>query len=183
MYTSTNSRINEKWFLKNKKLHSIFKNYPANTQFSNFNDTFSLNQMDNSLYQQCFLQVVTETVYNYPVTFFSEKTSKPLLNKRPFVILGPPRSLENLRVLGFRTFSDYWSEDYDNLTDLESRMLAVVDIIEWVSSQSIATLQSLCIQMQDVLNYNFTYYVNEFKNKELTKFEEACIKNLNPRYD
>jgi len=183
LYTSTNTRINEKWLIKNNHLREIVECYPADLKFKNFEDNFSINGMDNLLYQSCFLQVVTETVYNYPVTFFSEKTSKPLLNKRPFVIIGPPGSLENLRVLGFRTFSDYWCEDYDNITDLESRMLAVVDIIEWVSSKSIAALQSLCIQMSDVLNYNFNYYVNDFKKNQLKQFEEACIKNLQPRYD
>ncbi len=131
--------------------------------------------MDNLLYQSCFLQVVTETVYNYPVPFFSEKTCKPLLNKRPFVIVGPAGSLANLRNLGFKTFSDYWSEDYDNQTNLESRILAVVDIIEWVCSQSIETLQSLCVEMSDVLNYNYNYYVHDFKKTQLRLFEEACI--------
>ena len=183
LYTSTNSRINDKWFLKNKKLQSIVNNYPASTQFRNFNDTFSHDQMDNSFYQQCFLQVVTETVFMYPVTFFSEKTAKPLLNKRPFVIIGPTRSLSNIRSLGFKTFSDFWSEDYDNISDAELRITAVVDIIEWVCTQSLNDLRSLCVEMQDVLNYNFNYYVNDFKKTQLSQFEAACIKNLQPRYD
>jgi hypothetical protein len=183
LYTSTNTRINEKWVIKNDQLRETVDSYPANLKFKNFIDRYSTNQMDNELYQQCFLQVVTETVYNYPVAFFSEKTAKPLLNKRPFVILGPVGSLLALQELGFKTFSAYWSEEYDKITDLESRMLAVVDIMEWVCAQSVDDLQSLCTKMEDVLNYNFNYYVNEFKNKELTKFEQACIENLKPRYD
>ena len=27
------------------------------------------------------------------------------------------------------------------------------------------------------------YYINDFKSSELSKFEKACIDNLNPRYD
>ena len=183
LYTLTDTRINEKWLIKNDQLREIVNSYPANLKFKNFIDRYSTNQMDNDLYQQCFLHVVTETVYVYPTSFFSEKTAKPLLNKRPFVIIGPVGSLKTLKSLGFNTFSNFWSEDYDTIIDPESRMLAVLDIIEWVSDQSIHDLRLLCIRMQDVLNYNFTYYINEFKNKELTKFEEACIKNLKPRYD
>lgn len=183
LYTSPSTRINEKWVIKDNRLREIVDGYPSDSKFKNFKDNFTIAGMDNLLYQSCFLQVVTETVYNYPVTFFSEKTAKPLLNKRPFVILGPVGSLLALQELGFKTFSAYWSEEYDKITDLESRMLAVVDIIEWVSTQSIATLQSLCIKMQDVLNYNFNYYVNDFKQNQLIHFEEACIKNLEPRYD
>jgi hypothetical protein len=183
LYTSTNNRVNDKWLIKDHLVREIVNKYPSDLKFKNFKDSFTINGMDNLLYQSCFLQVVTETVYNYPVTFFSEKTAKPFLNKRPFVILGPVGSLLALQELGFKTFSDFWSEEYDKITDIESRMLAVVDIIEWVSTQSITTLQSICIKMEDVLNYNFNYYVNDFKQNQLKHFEEACIKNLEPRYD
>ena len=139
--------------------------------------------MDNALYQQSFLHVVTETVFNYPMFFPSEKTAKPLLNKRPFVMVGPPGSLKNLKSIGFKTFSDFWSEDYDTIADPELRIMAIVDIIEWVCAQSVDDLQSLCVRMKDVLNYNFTYYVNEFEISQLIKLEQACIENLKPRYD
>jgi hypothetical protein len=127
--------------------------------------------------------VVTETVFNYPLSCFSEKTAKPLLNKRPFVMIGPIGSLDNLRSMGFKTFSSFWSEEYDTIADPESRILAVVDIIEWVCLQSINDIRSLCVDMQDVLNYNFDYYVNEFQNNQLLAFEKDCIDNLKPRYD
>lgn len=180
---STHTRINDKWFVHNTQLQNAVNNFPSDTKFRNFVDSYTHNRMDNELYQQCFLQVVTETVYNYPVTFFSEKTAKPLLNKRPFVIIGPVGSLEMIRSLGFRTFSDFWSEDYDNITDLETRILAVSDIIEWIANQTIDDLRLLCIRMQTVLNYNFAHYVNKFKNNELQKFGKSCIENLKPRYD
>lgn len=183
LHTSTRTRINDKWAINNTPLQNIVNSFPANTQFRNFNNTFSHNQMDNALYQQCFLQVITETVCVYPVTFFSEKTAKPLLNKRPFVMIGPVGSLSNLRSLGFKTFSDFWSEEYDTIDRADLRITAVVDIIEWVCAQSIDELQSLCVEMEDVLNYNFNYYVNDFKKNQLSRFEDECIKNLQPRYD
>jgi hypothetical protein len=183
LHTSTHTRINDKWAINNTLLRNIVNNYPANTKFRNFNNTFSHNQMDNALYQQCFLQVITETVCVYPVTFFSEKTAKPLLNKRPFVMIGPAGSLSNLRSLGFKTFSDFWSEEYDTIDKADVRITAVVDIIEWVCTRSINELQSLCVGMEDVLNYNFNYYVNDFKKNQLGRFEDECIKNLQPRYD
>lgn len=183
MYTSTATRINEKWLIQNKHLRNIFDRYPPDKKFKNFEDIYSHNGMDNGLYQQCFLQVVTETVYNYPVTFFSEKTAKPILNKRPFVIVGPAGSLANLRSLGFKTFDKFWNENYDSIIDPEQRLTAVVDLIEWTCTLSIDDLQSLCVEMQDVLNYNFNYYVNDFRKKELNKLKQFCIDNLKPRYD
>jgi hypothetical protein len=59
----------------------------------------------------------------------------------------------------------------------------VVAIVETVCGYSIQELQSLCVKMEDVLNYNFNYCVNELENIELQKFEQACIENLKSRYD
>lgn len=183
LQTSTDTRINEKWVVNDDRLRDIVKKFPTDTKFLNFNDTYSTNKMDNALYQQSFLQVVTETVFYYPVTFFSEKTSKPILNKRPFVIVGPVGSLASLRSLGFKTFSDYWNEEYDTIEDPSKRLIAIVDIIEWVCNQPIEDIRSLCKDMESVLNYNFNYYTSKFKHNELQKFELACINNLKPRYD
>lgn len=183
LHTSTGTRINDKWLVKNNQLTQILDNFRSDEKFLNFVDDFSARSTNRRLFQQCFLQVVTETTYNYPVPFFSEKTSKPILNKRPFVIVGPVGSLANLRSIGFKTFSNFWNEDYDNILDPGARLTAIADLIESVCSKSINELQNLCIEMSDVLNYNFNYYVNDFKKTQLSQFEAACIKNLQPRYD
>jgi hypothetical protein len=176
-------RINDKVLLRNNQLKKIIEEFPSQQNFKNFEDLYSTVGMDNALYQQAFLQVVSETVCNYPSTYISEKTIKPILNKRPFVIVGPAGSLARLQSLGFKTFSDFWDETYDVIDSFEDRITAVVDIVETVCGYSIQELQSLCVKMEDVLNYNFNYCVNELKNIELQQFEQACIENLKPRYD
>lgn len=181
--THNGTRINDKWLIKNGNVKNAVNQFPADSKFVNFSDTFSTNGMDPLLYQQTFLQVVTETVYHYPVPFVSEKTAKPLVNKRPFVIVGSVGSLANLRKLGFKTFSDFWNEDYDTIDDPESRILSVVEIVESVCSHSIAELQNLCVAMSDVLNYNFDFYTKEFKKSQLAQLEQLCVRNLDPRYD
>jgi hypothetical protein len=179
----TQSRINDKWLLSNDTLKKIVNNFPVDQKIINFVDNFSTVGMDPLLYQQGFLQVVTETVFHYPATFFSEKTMKPIVNKRPFVILGAVGSLANLQSLGFKTFSNFWSEDYDTIKNPEQRINMVVEIIESICAQSIEELQILCESMSDVLNYNYEYYVNNFKKSQLTQFEQLCIQNLHSRYD
>lgn len=183
VHTNHGRRINDKWLLHNNDLKQIVNQFSSDSKFVNFLDTFSTNNMDPLLYQQAFLQVVTETVYHYPVPFVSEKTAKPLINKRPFVIVGAVGSLANLRKLGFKTFGDFWSEDYDTEQNPERRIQSIVEIVESVCSQSIAELQNLCIAMSDVLNYNFDFYTKEFKKAQLAQFEKMCVENLSPRYD
>jgi hypothetical protein len=138
---------------------------------------------NNKLEQKAFLNVVAETVFDYPNAFLSEKTFKPIVYKRPFVLLAPPGSLQNLHTLGFKTFQDFWDESYDCMPDPEQRLLAVANIVTTVCGMSTDELQNLCVLMQDVLNYNFSHCFENFKQDMLSHFEQECKKNLGPRYD
>lgn len=181
IYTNPWTRINDYWLLKTDELKSIVADFPADSKFKNFLDNFGTNNFSHKLYQQPFLHIVTETVYHYPSTFVSEKTMKPIANKRPFIIVGPVGSIANIKSLGFRTFNDFWNEEYDTITDPELRLIAIFDIIKKICNYSVNELQSLCIEMENVLNYNFQYYINDFKNTEIQKLEQSCIDNLKPR--
>lgn len=181
IYPAPTTIVNNNWLLKNQYLQQTIEMVSDEIPFTNFEDTYSNLFFDHELYQQSFLQVISETVFNYPTTFITEKTMKPIANKRPFVIVGPAGSLIQLHQLGFKTFGNFWDEGYDQIEDPDQRLLAVVDVIESICNYSISELQDLCIKMSDVLNYNFAYYINDFKNNELVKFEQACIENLKPR--
>jgi len=183
-YLSTNTRINEKWNLKSDEFRAIVSAFPANSKYKNFfepkvEDAIS---SDHALNKQAFLHVVTETVFNYPTPFFSEKTFKPISSKRPFVIVGAQGTLSVLRSVGFKTFSDYWDESYDETSDPEDRLAKVVDVIEDICDRSVDDLRKLCLSMEDVLNYNLNHYSHNLKISELEKFENACQENLNPRH-
>lgn len=181
IYPTPLTRINDKWVLTDQYLQETVHAISDEVPLKNFKDTYSEYGYDHQLYQQSFLQVVSETVCNYPAVFLSEKSIKPIVNKRPFVIIGPAGSLLNLQNLGFKTFGQFWDESYDLLDSPEERIVAVANLIENICNYSVSELQDLCIKMSDVLNYNFYHYVNDFKTNELVRFERACIENLKSR--
>ena len=55
------------------------------------------------------IYIVGETRFEDPAIFFSEKTYKPLMLRKPIIFLGQPGSLEALRNLGFKTFDPFKS--------------------------------------------------------------------------
>lgn len=183
IYTNNRDCIDDQWFLHNDQLQDIVNSFPSDSSFKNFVDHYTVFENDHALFQQAFLTIVTETVYNYPTIFSSEKTFRPILNKRPFVIVGAPGSIKKLQDLGFLTFGDFWNEDYDGILDPEKRLLSVFEIVKSVYNKSIEELQILCNDMGDILEHNFNLYINDFKPAQLKKFEEACIENLKPRHD
>ena len=45
--------------------------------------------------------------------FITEKSYKPMVVRRPFVIMGHHRILQDLRADGYETFPELWDESYD----------------------------------------------------------------------
>jgi len=105
-------------------------------------------------YDECFCAVVTETYYNTEFSDISEKTLQSIAYGKPFVLVAPPKSLEQLKDLGFKTFGDFWDESYDNEIDPQKRMLMIFDLIEHINSFTIEELKDLYDKMIPILQYN-----------------------------
>ena len=70
-------------------------------------------------YTRFNVELVCET-YTLGETFFpTEKTIRPIVGNRPFIVYGPANYLNNLRQRGFRTFESLWDESYDALEGLQ----------------------------------------------------------------
>jgi hypothetical protein len=66
-------------------------------------------------YDRFNIEMVCET-YAYGNTFFpTEKTVRPIMAAKPFLVYGPRGYLRRLRELGFLTYADCWDERYDQL--------------------------------------------------------------------
>jgi hypothetical protein len=52
----------------------------------------------------------------------SEKIFKPISNLQPFLVIGDYLTLAELKKLGFKTFSPFIDESYDNERDSYKRM-------------------------------------------------------------
>ena len=67
--------------------------------------------------------------------------------------------MKNLRRLGFKTFGNYWSEDYDECEGAE-RINMIKSQIDFLSGKSKDELQKLLDDMESVLEYNRDVYQN-----------------------
>jgi hypothetical protein len=149
------------------------------SQYSNFaNSNFAHHEIsgktnDNrwglDFLQKSFVQVVAETVFNYPRVFFTEKTFRNFLLKRPFIIVGPTHTLDTLHNLGFKTFNDFWDESYDFDEDPLSRIHKIFNLIKDISSKSIDELQDMCNNMSDILEHNANHYINYYADQRINE--------------
>jgi hypothetical protein len=104
-------------------------------------------------YNNIFLDVVCETYFTGNTFFPTEKTVRPLVSSTPFLLFGPKHYLSNLKKLGFKTFSDYWSEDYDNHDKLY-RVQEIEKILVQLSDKSISELEIMYNHMLPILEHN-----------------------------
>ena len=76
-------------------------------------------------------QWVAETITRGESFFATEKTVRPIVGCRPFLLYGTVGFLKNLKQAGFRTFSELWSEDYDQFEGPErwNQIKLTIDLI------------------------------------------------------
>jgi len=103
-----------------------------------------------------YIQVVNESFWHYSPNhiFINEKTFKPIACLQPFLINGMPGSLKHLHELGFKTFSKWWDESYDNIVEHDLRVEAVAKITLELCNKSHKELANMLYDMYDVLSHN-----------------------------
>ena len=117
-----------------------------------------------TLADQSLLHVITETVYHGRRNHLTEKTFKPIVMQQPFVMVSARGSLEYLRRYGFKTFNDFWNEDYDQSDD-DVRIMHIGKLLKDIDSLSPKEKKDLQKHLVPVVEHNFRwFYSSGFEN-------------------
>lgn len=125
-------------------------------------------------YNESFCAIVNETRFAQATGLLTEKIMNPMLNCKPFIMVGPPGNLEYMRKWGFQTFSDYWDESYDTEECHHKRLAKILDLINEIGSKSLEELQELYEKMLPVTMFN-QVHILDLQEKLL---EEPITKNI-----
>jgi hypothetical protein len=94
-----------------------------------------------NFYADSLLSIITETNFESRVLTLTEKSFKQFKQKHPFILVAPAHSLVALRNLGFKTFGEFWSEEYDNMVDSNRRLEEIIrlckEIAQWDNAKII----------------------------------------------
>jgi len=126
--------------------------------------------------------VVTETIYYDEKLHLTEKIFKPIVSRRPFILVGAPGNLNYLKRYGFCTFDKWIDESYDLETDPNKRMHMIVKELDRLCSMPWDELMTMYQEMQEVLEHNHQHFYGKFKEilvNELVDNFEVCIKQYN----
>lgn len=131
-----------------------------NNQITNF-DKFVKSELFNNdwgdiyvnpdAYIDTYFSVVTETVFDRPYSFRTEKIAKPLGMAHPFIVAANRGYYRDLRNLGFKTFSNLIDESFDEIDCNQTRLSRLCTVIEDLCRQD---LDSFITAARDICKYN-----------------------------
>jgi hypothetical protein len=116
-----------------------------------------------SMHKSALWHIVTETVFYDHKLHLTEKIFKPIVSKRPFILVGAPGNLAYLKSYGFKTFDQWIDESYDNELDPDKRISLIVEQIEKLCSMSNAQLNDMYADVKSTVEYNFNHFYGNFK--------------------
>lgn len=102
-------------------------------------------------YNQTYFSVVAETSSN-KIVFLTEKTAKPLIAKRLFVMFSSVGTLAYLKKLGFETFDSIIDEQYDLIEHPIERWTAA---FEQVIALSKMDTESVLEKIKPIVEHNY----------------------------
>jgi hypothetical protein len=119
-----------------------------------------------TMYRDIFVDIVAETHVAGKTFFPTEKTIRPMWLRKPFIIFGSKNYLCYLRQMGFRTFGDFWDEDYDGY-EAADRFLKIQLLIDLLASKSFNELEKMYWDMQYTLDHNYNLLMSQQYNKHI----------------
>ena len=134
--------------------------------------------MDQDIFEKPYndtkYSLVPETNDTNDEIFMTEKIWKPIIAQQPFVVHGNYLYLQRLREMGFKTFANYFDEDYDLEMDKDMRMDKIVNTCRDLLTRN---WQDIYLQTQALRKHNFDTFFNKERltveiNKTLNLFLE-----------
>jgi len=125
------------------------------------------------VYNQSCYSIITESNACNGICFPTEKTAKPILAKRLFVVFSGQYFLKTLKDFGFKTFSEIINEDYDSEPRHKVRWQ-----MAWASVCSLLEMEQQYVldKIKPIVEHNFDHLMN-FDFDQLVK--NQCTNYLN----
>jgi hypothetical protein len=149
----------------------------------NFDDTrlnpIDIREADLELFVNSYFSIVTETLFHssdylflkgkhhisdvHPGIFITEKTTKVLALKHPFILASVPNMLPALRNAGYKTFHPFIDETYDTIEDDDLRLVYVVNEVKRLCSQTDSEWLDWLKNIKPIVEHNYELFFNHVR--------------------
>lgn len=169
-----------------KHLLNIRNNRPSSHyDHNNLQELFGLNWESASIYNDSMFSVVTETSAHPLEYYISEKVLKPIGHCHPFIVFGSVGTLDELKSIGFKTFSPFIDETYDGVKKAEDRCELIMGEIARLTNLSDYEKLEWMENIKPIVEYNRKQLfdiVNDFHKIISPKFKTNLFNIIKPTY-
>ena len=142
-----------------------------------FNNTWGDAIVNHRCYTDSWFSLVTETIFDYPHTFRTEKIWKPILMAHPFVVAANSGYLQDLRNTGFQTFHTLIDERYDQIDCSRTRIEHIIDTVRGISQSG---ADEFWEASRDICKYNQQHLV-EYNREQRAQLPRNLLDYINER--
>jgi len=116
-----------------------------------FSDEWGEIYIEPAPYIDTYFSLVTETVFDYPYSFRTEKIWKPIAVGHPWIAVANAGYYRDMRNLGFKTFDPFINESFDLIEHSQTRIDRIAGVVKDLCNQD---LNSFLVAVQDICKYN-----------------------------
>jgi hypothetical protein len=146
-------------------------------KFQLFNNDWGEIYLASKPYTDTYFSLITETVFNYPYSFRTEKIWKPIAIGHPFIVAGNQHYYRDLHNLGFKTFGNLIDESFDSVYNNTNRLERIAQVIEDLCRQDLASFVKECY---NICKYN-QQHLAELSIKVRAEFPNRFKQYINER--
>ena len=140
-----------------------------------FKNTWGEVYLQAEPYVDTYFSLVTETVFDYPYSFRTEKIWKPIAMAHPFIAVANRGYYKDMRDLGFKTFGHVINESFDLIDNNQDRIERIAAVVEDLCQQDLASFLKECY---NVCKYNQQHLEN-MRHKVRNEFPERFRQFIN----
>ena len=128
-------------------------------------------------YNDSYFSLITETVFDYPYSFRTEKLWKPIAIGHPFIVASSCGYYRDLQKLGFRTFGHLIDESFDLVDNNQQRLEHIARVVKNLCSQD---LPAFITAAEETCKYN-QQHLAELRLQVRKEFPQRFINFINER--
>jgi hypothetical protein len=170
LWTNLDAAAGAVHLLPNQYEHSKYQNNYDSVgssgyiKFDLFNQEWGEIYLNPAQYVDTYFSVVTETVFDYPYSFRTEKIWKPIAMGHPWIAVANQGFYRDLKTLGFKTFEHLIDESFDNIENNQQRLNAIANAVETLASSN---LDEFMVAATDICKYNQEHFKEMSKQNRL----------------
>jgi hypothetical protein len=142
-----------------------------------FDNTWGDAIVNAASYRDTCFSLVTETIYDYPGVFRTEKIWKPVSMAHPFIVASCTGYYQSFRSVGFRTFDHLIDESFDLEENPHTRLQLIVAQVADVVKNGAGAFAAAAT---DTCKYN-AEHLREYNAEQRRQLPDNLLQYLNER--